>query len=51
MRTKTGARKGARSGRPTKGWFSKVLPLVRAYLSRLRRKAESEIERNFATVR
>lgn len=43
-----GGRKGARSGRPTKGWFTKVLPLVRAYLSRLRRKAESEIERNFA---
>lgn len=48
---RAGGRRGGKSGRPTKGWFSKVLPLVRAYISRLRRNAESEIERNFATIR
>lgn len=48
---RAGGRRGGKSGRATKGWFSKTLPLIRAYLSRLRRRAEQQIEQNFAAGR
>lgn len=50
LRTTRRGRTGlVRGGKPTKGWFTKVLPLVRSHLSRARKKTLAEIEQRFTS--